>query len=109
MTLIFAHRGSAGTHPENTMSAFKEAARVGADGIETDVQLSKDGEVVIIHDEKLDRTTNASGYVKRPDIKGVEKPFMRPQSIRVILVKKKIPTLEELFIWLNDNQLFLQY
>ncbi len=41
MTLIFAHRGSAGTHPENTMSAFKEAARVGADGIETDVQLEK--------------------------------------------------------------------
>ncbi|RHW38977.1 glycerophosphodiester phosphodiesterase [Neobacillus notoginsengisoli] len=62
-TLIFAHRGSKGTHPENTLEAFREAIRVGADGIELDVHLSKDGELVIIHDEKVDRTTNGSGKV----------------------------------------------
>ncbi|WP_290369680.1 glycerophosphodiester phosphodiesterase family protein, partial [Peribacillus simplex] len=105
MTLIFAHRGSAGTHPENTMSAFKEAARVGADGIETDVQLSKDGEVVIIHDEKLDRTTNASGYVKDRTLMEL-KTLNASATHKGKLGKEKIPTLEELFIWLYDNQLF---
>lgn len=105
MTLIFAHRGSAGTHPENTMSAFKEAARVGADGIETDVQLSKDGEVVIIHDEKLDRTTNVSGYVKDWTLKEL-KTLNASATHKGNFGEEKIPTLEELFIWLNDNQLF---
>ncbi|MGE7759321.1 glycerophosphodiester phosphodiesterase [Peribacillus sp. NPDC097895] len=105
MTLIFAHRGSAGTHPENTMSAFKEAARVGADGIETDVQLSKDGEVVIIHDEKLDRTTNASGYVKNRTLMEL-KTLNASSNYKGKWGKEKIPTLEELLIWLNNNQLF---
>ncbi|MDG2738308.1 glycerophosphodiester phosphodiesterase family protein, partial [Vibrio parahaemolyticus] len=49
--LIFAHRGVKGTHPENTMIAFQEAERIGAHGIELDVHLSKDGELVVIHDE----------------------------------------------------------
>jgi glycerophosphoryl diester phosphodiesterase len=55
---IFAHRGSAGTHLENTLISFTEALRVGADGIELDVQLSSDGEAVVIHDKKLNRTIN---------------------------------------------------
>lgn len=61
---IFAHRGASGQFPENTMLAFEEALRSGVDGIELDVQLTKDGEVVIIHDEKVDRTTNGQGFVK---------------------------------------------
>lgn len=64
MTYIFAHRGAAGTHPENTMAAFEEALKAGADGIELDVQLTKDGEPVVIHDETVDRTTDGSGWVK---------------------------------------------
>lgn len=104
MTLIFAHRGSAGTHPENTMSAFKEAVRVGADGIETDVQLSKDGEVVIIHDEKLDRTTNASGYVKDRTLREL-KTLNASFGTKGKWGREKIPTLVELLIWLSHNQL----
>lgn len=61
---IFAHRGSSGTHPENTVPAFKEAAMLPVDGVELDVHLSKDGELVVIHDEKVNRTTNGKGYVK---------------------------------------------
>lgn len=64
MTLIFAHRGSKGTHPENTLAAFKEAVRVKADGIELDIQLSKDEELVVIHDGDVKRTTNGEGLVK---------------------------------------------
>lgn len=59
----FAHRGFKGKYPENTMLAFKKAIEAGADGIEFDVHLSKDGELVIIHDEFLDRTSDGEGLV----------------------------------------------
>jgi len=49
MTVIIAHRGSAGTHPENTLPAFMEAVRSGADGIELDVHLTADQQLVVIH------------------------------------------------------------
>ncbi len=64
MIEIYAHRGYSGEYPENTMAAFEAACKANTDGIELDVQLSKDGEVVVIHDERIDRTTNGIGYVK---------------------------------------------
>ena len=59
----FAHRGFKGKYPENTMLAFKKALEAGASGIEFDVHLSKDGQLVIIHDETLERTTDGLGLV----------------------------------------------
>lgn len=59
----FAHRGVMALQPENTMSAFRLALDAGADGIETDVHLTKDGELVLIHDETLERTTDGNGMV----------------------------------------------
>ncbi|MCY8085476.1 glycerophosphodiester phosphodiesterase [Bacillus inaquosorum] len=64
MTKIFAHRGASGQFPENTMLAFEKGIEAGADGIELDVQLTKDGRIVVIHDERLDRTTSLKGFVK---------------------------------------------
>lgn len=61
---IFAHRGVASLYPENTMIAFQEAVRLKCDGIELDVQLTKDEVPVVIHDETLERTTNGTGWVK---------------------------------------------
>ena len=61
---VFAHRGSSGTYPENTMLAFENAVEEGCDGIELDVQLTKDGHVVVIHDEELERTTGTKGFVR---------------------------------------------
>lgn len=63
-TLNIAHRGASGDFPENTMKAFKEAIDLGADGIELDVQMTKDLRLVVIHDETVDRTTNGQGFVK---------------------------------------------
>ncbi|MFC2025642.1 glycerophosphodiester phosphodiesterase [Chloroflexota bacterium] len=60
---IFAHRGSSMYAPENTMAAFTLALRQGADGIELDAKLSADGQVVVIHDQTVDRTTKRSGSV----------------------------------------------
>lgn len=61
---IFAHRGASGTHPENTMAAFKKAVSLPIEGVELDVHLSKDGVPVVIHDEAVDRTTDGAGFVK---------------------------------------------
>jgi glycerophosphoryl diester phosphodiesterase len=58
-----AHRGSSGTRPENTMLAFEQAVEDGADILEMDVRMSLDGEVVVIHDKSLERTTNGTGAV----------------------------------------------
>ena len=60
---IFAHRGFSGNYPENTMLAFEKAVEVKSDGIELDIHLSKDGKLMIIHDEKLLRTTGFPGMV----------------------------------------------
>lgn len=60
---VIAHRGARRTHPENTMAAFEAAASLGADGIEFDVQLARDGTPVVMHDETVDRTTDGTGRV----------------------------------------------
>jgi glycerophosphoryl diester phosphodiesterase len=61
--LVFAHRGGSALAPENTMAAFDNGLRLGADGIELDVRLSRDGVVVVHHDAGLDRTTPLSGPI----------------------------------------------
>lgn len=61
--LVSAHRGGAAYAPENTMVAFRNAVRLGADQLEADTQLTGDGELVVIHDDTLDRTTDCSGVV----------------------------------------------
>ena len=61
--LIIGHRGASAHAPENTLASFRLAAQQGADGIEFDVKRSQNGEVVIMHDASVDRTTNGSGNV----------------------------------------------
>src|SRR4249920_349265 len=65
--LVFAHRGGSGLAPENTITAFETAVGLGADGLELDVRLSRDGVVIVHHDALLDRTTNARGGVDALD------------------------------------------
>lgn len=61
--MIYAHRGASVFHPENTLEAFSLAVEQGVDGIELDVHLSKDGEIVVAHDERLERVSNGKGYI----------------------------------------------
>ena len=61
--LIAAHRGGAALWPENSLLAFGNALGLGVDFVETDVHLTSDGEVVVLHDPKLDRTTTGTGAV----------------------------------------------
>ena len=61
--LVIAHRGSSAYAPENTLAAFQLAAEQGADAIELDVDLTRDGQVVVMHDATIDRTTDGHGRV----------------------------------------------
>lgn len=73
MTKVWAHRGASGYFPENTMISFDNAVKFGVDGIELDVHLSKDDYIFVCHDEKVDRTTNGSGWIKEFSYKQLRK------------------------------------
>ena len=101
MTKIFAHRGSKGTHPENTLASFKEAVRVGSDGIELDVHLTKDGHLVVIHDETVDRTTNGTGEIRNLTLAEI-KAMDAGGWFHNKYAGEKIPTLEEVLLLLTE-------
>ncbi|MCJ7839369.1 glycerophosphodiester phosphodiesterase [Lederbergia sp. NSJ-179] len=103
MTIILAHRGSSGTKPENTMEAFIAAEQSGADGIELDVQLTSDGEIVVIHDTTVDRTTNGSGLVKDFTLTSLQKLKANDHFKHFFKKASRIPTLIEVFEWMKDN------
>nr|WP_297071585.1 glycerophosphodiester phosphodiesterase family protein [Thermococcus sp.] len=93
--LVLGHRGYSAKYPENTILAFKKALEAGADGVELDVWLTKDREVVVIHDERIDRTSNMSGSVKEMTLEELrEADFGNGE---------RIPTLEEVFEALPED------
>src|SRR5579859_2813159 len=61
---VIGHRGAMGRCPENTMASFERGLELGADWVELDVHLTRDGALAVIHDESVDRTTNGHGLVK---------------------------------------------
>ena len=103
MTEIVAHRGSRINRPENTLAAFEEAVRVGADGIELDIHLSKDGEVVVIHDETVDRTTDGCGRISQMTVADLRE-LDAGAWFDVAFAGQKIPTLLEVFELLEEKE-----
>jgi glycerophosphoryl diester phosphodiesterase len=102
---IIAHRGASAHAPENTLAAFRLAVDQKADGIELDVHLSADNEVVVIHDANLGRTTNGSGsvYAKTlPELKQLDAGSWFGAQFS----GERLPTLSEVFE-LVGNQLFV--
>lgn len=91
---VFAHRGYSAKYPENTMAAFNAALQYNIDGIELDVHETKDGELVVIHDEKLNRTTNGKGYVKDHTLSQLLK-LDAGSWFHKAFKGERIPTLEE--------------
>lgn len=96
MVSVYAHRGFSGEFPENTLLAFEKALEIGCEGIELDVQLSCDGEPVILHDETLDRTTNGTGFAKDFTARELGKLKIKDE-FKQCLSKEHIPTLREYF------------
>ncbi len=100
--MVIAHRGFSGEAPENTLAAFRKAIEVGSDMLELDVQLSKDKEVVVIHDETLERATNGQGKVADftlKELKKLDAGFrFGPQ-----FSGERIPTLKEVLELAKDG------
>ena len=92
-TEVWAHRGASGYIPENTIDAFEEAAIQHADGIELDVQMTEDGELVVFHDETLDRVTEGTGYLKNYTLEQLRRLHVQTPGTKTGTFR--IPTLAE--------------
>ena len=108
-TEVWAHRGASGWDrqyaPENTMPAFQKALEMGADGIELDVQLTRDGEIVICHDERIDRTSRGQGYLRDYTLAELKKIDFGKPHVEYGFVE--IPTLVEFFQFFKPTNLKL--
>lgn len=93
---IIAHRGASGYTPENTLSAFKLAVEMGAKAIEFDVQMTKDGEIIVHHDYFLGRTVNGKGFIKNKTLAEL-KELDAGSWFSKEYEGEKIPTLKEIF------------
>ena len=95
---VWAHRGASTLAPENTLAAFKLAEAAGAGGLELDVQLSRDGVPVVLHDETLDRTSDGRGPVSELSLEHIKRldagSWFSPD-----FAGEKIPTLQETLQW----------
>lgn len=102
MSLIYGHRGASGHAPENTLEAFRLAMEMGADGFELDVHMSLDGQLVVIHDETVDRTTDGTGLVR--DLTLAQLKALDASNGMEAYRGARIPTLGEVFDLIRDTR-----
>ena len=101
MSRIYGHRGASGYAPENTLEAFRLAMEMGADGFELDVHMSKDGQLVVIHDDSVDRTTDGTGLVK--DLTLAQLKALDASNHMEAYRGARIPTLAEVYDLIRDT------
>lgn len=106
MTMIMAHRGSSGTHPENTLAAIKEAVKAGADSIEIDVQLTQDNIPIVMHDKDVNRMTNGKGLIRSFTYEEIKKLHIKRSGWRAVL-PMKIPSFQEVLDALKETPILL--
>lgn len=92
---IIGHRGGASIGPENTLACYKKGIEAGADMIEIDIHLTKDGKIVICHDQTIDRTTNGNGKIREMMLEEIRQYNVVDSDGNV--TDEKIPTLDEVF------------
>jgi glycerophosphoryl diester phosphodiesterase len=102
---ISAHRGYSGRYPENTMLAFEKAAEAGADEIELDIQLSKDGQVVVFHDETLERLTGHREFLRNLSFEELRKLNAAQCVYGDKFGVNPIPSLDEYFEWVKNTEI----
>jgi glycerophosphoryl diester phosphodiesterase len=94
--LVIAHRGDSAHRPENTLASFASALEVGADLVEFDVQLTRDGAVVVLHDPALERTTSGRGDIRQmtlAEVRAVSAGY--PSRFGTTYAGERVPTLKE--------------
>ncbi|KUO49527.1 MAG: hypothetical protein APF76_03185 [Desulfitibacter sp. BRH_c19] len=99
---ILAHRGVSRRAPENTLAAFKKALDLGLGGIELDIQMSKDGHVIVLHDEKVDRTTDGKGFIKDMTLEDIKK-LDAGSWFGDEFIGEKVLLLEEVLEFIGDR------
>ena len=99
LPLVVAHRGASADEPENTLAAFEAAIEAGADAVEFDVRLSRDGHPVVIHDASVDRTTGGRGLVRQLSLRELKRYRMHSSSGGSV----EIPTLAEALALLSGR------
>ncbi|QQK76795.1 glycerophosphodiester phosphodiesterase [Salicibibacter cibarius] len=100
-----AHRGFSGEAPENTFAAFERAIENGAAGIELDVHVSKDGELIVMHDEHVGRTTDGTGWVREmtvPELAELDAGAWFSENDRG---EQRVPLLDDVLAWIPANVL----
>lgn len=105
MTQIWAHRGASGYAPENTLEAFALAIQMEADGIELDVQFTKDRQLVVLHDERIDRTSDHAGFVVDYTLEELKE--MNFNNHHPEYPMAKIPTLREVLELIKPTRLIV--
>jgi glycerophosphoryl diester phosphodiesterase len=104
MTFVIAHRGNSSAAPENTFASFESAIRAGAKHIECDVQMTRDGRIIVIHDPMLDRTTNRQGDVRNlslAEVKDADASF--PSQFGTTFAPQSVPTLSEVLDFIKGR------
>jgi glycerophosphoryl diester phosphodiesterase len=99
--IIYSHRGASAYAPENTLSAFRKGIEMGAKGIENDIHLTKDGQIVVCHDADIKRTSNGEGLIKDFTLEEL-KQFDFGSWFSPEFEGERIPTLEEVLILIKD-------
>lgn len=92
---VFAHRGASGYAPENTLEAFQLAIDLGAQGTELDVHLTRDGEIVVAHDERIDRVSDGIGRINDMTLRDLKKHKFN--AVHPEYKEARLPTLREVY------------
>ena len=104
--LVIAHRGASGIAPENTLLAFDKAIQIGVDRIEMDLRQTIDGEVVILHDKTINRTTNGWGSIRKMSLKKAKR-YSAGSWFHHEFSAERIPTLRETLEFVNGRTTLL--
>lgn len=112
--LVIAHRGGKALAPENTLEAFRNASRIGADILEYDVHITADGHLVVIHDDTVDRTTNGTGKVNEMTLKEIKELdagyYFQDENGEYTFRNKgvRIPTVDEVFTEFSSTKQLIE-
>lgn len=103
--LVVAHRGDWRNYPENSVKAIEGAIKLGVDIVEIDLQRTKDGQLIVMHDKKLDRTTTGKGEISETPLSGIRPLFLKNGA--GMPTREKVPTLEEVLNFVKGKRVML--
>jgi len=105
--LRIGHRGACGLAPENTLASFRKALEIGVDGVEFDAHATKDGELVLMHDDKVDRTTEGTGFIRDLTFEEIRK-LDAGMKFKEKFRGERVPAMKEALQLLAGKTIFIE-